>query len=199
MGRNDEMKSLQGTQTEKNLLAAFAGESQARNRYTFFASQAKKDGYEQIAAIFLETADNEKEHAKRFFKFLEGGEVEITASYPAGIIGSTKENLKAAADGEQEEHTKLYPHFAEVAKQEGFSEISVTFRTIALVEKHHEARYRKLHKQVGDGTVFKKEKVVRWKCRNCGYIFEGKTPPAKCPACEHPESFFEVEVWDQID
>jgi rubrerythrin len=193
------MKSLRGTQTEKNLLAAFAGESQARNRYTFFASAAKKEGYEQIAAIFLETADNEKEHAKRFFKFLEGGEVEITASYPAGVIGTTKDNLKAAADGEQEEHTKLYPHFAEIAKQEGFNEISVAFRTIALVEKHHEARYRKLHKQVENGTVFKKEKVVRWKCRNCGYIHEGKTPPVKCPACEHPESFFEVEVWDQIE
>jgi rubrerythrin len=186
------MPNLRGTQTEKNLLAAFAGESQARNRYTFFASKAKKEGYEHIAAIFLETADNEKEHAKRFFKFLEGGEVEITASYPAGIIGTTKENLKASADGEQEEHTTLYPHFAEIAKQEGFSEIAIAFRTIALVEKHHEARYRKLLKQVEDGTVFKKEKVVRWKCRNCGYIHEGKTPPVKCPACEHPESYFEV-------
>ena len=186
------MKSLHGTQTEKNLLAAFAGESQARNRYTFFASTAKKEGYEQVAAIFLETSDNEKEHAKRFFKFLEGGDVEITASYPAGVIGTTKENLKSAADGEQEEHTKLYPHFAEVAKQEGFSEVALAFRTIALVEKHHEVRYRKLQKQVEDGTVFKKEKVVRWKCRNCGYIHEGKTPPAKCPACEHPESYFEV-------
>jgi rubrerythrin len=186
------MQSLRGTQTEKNLLAAFAGESQARNRYTFFASKAKKEGYEHIAAIFLETADNEKEHAKRFFKFLEGGEVEITASFPAGVIGTTKDNLKAAADGEQEEHTKLYPHFAEVAKQEGFAEIAIAFRTIALVEKHHEARYCKLYKQVEEGTVFKKEKVVRWKCRNCGYIHEGKTPPAKCPACEHPESYFEV-------
>ncbi|RPI03056.1 MAG: rubrerythrin family protein [Ignavibacteriae bacterium] len=186
------MKSLRGTQTEKNLLGAFAGESQARNRYTFFASQAKKEGYEQIAAIFLETADNEKEHAKRFFKFLEGGEVEITASFPAGVIGTTLENLKAAADGEQEEWTKLYPKFAEVAKEEGFAEVALAFRTIALVEKQHEARYRKLHKQVSDGTVFKKEKVVRWKCRNCGYIHEGKTPPAKCPACEHPESYFEV-------
>jgi rubrerythrin len=186
------LKSLHGTQTEKNLLAAFAGESQARNRYTFFASKAKKDGYEQIAAIFLETAENEKEHAKRFFLFLEGGDVEITASYPAGVIGTTKENLKASAYGEQEEHTKLYPHFAEVAKQEGFAEVALAFRTIALVEKHHEARYRKLQKQVEEGTVFKKEKVVRWKCRNCGYIHEGKTPPAKCPACEHPESYFEV-------
>ena len=186
------MPSLHGSQTEKNLLAAFAGESQARNRYTFFASAAKKEGYEQIAAIFLETADNEKEHAKRFFKFLEGGAVEITASYPAGVISTTKDNLKAAAEGEHEEFAELYPHFAEVAKQEGFSEIALAFRTIALVEKHHEARYRKLLKQVEDGTVFKKEKVVRWKCRKCGYIHEGKTPPAKCPACEHPESYFEV-------
>ena len=186
------MKSLHGTQTEKNLLAAFAGESQARNRYTFFASQAKKEGYEQIAAIFLETAENEKEHAKRFFKFLEGGAVEITASYPAGVIGTTKDNLKAAAEGEHEEYVELYPHFAVIAKQEGFSEIALAFRTIALVEKHHETRYRKFQKQVADGTVFKKEKVVRWKCRNCGYIHEGKTPPAKCPACEHPESYFEV-------
>jgi len=191
------MPNLHGTQTEKNLLAAFAGESQARNRYTFFASAAKKEGYEHIAAIFLETADNEKEHAKRFFKFLEGGQVEITASYPAGVIGTTKDNLKAAADGEQEEHTKLYPHFAEVAKQEGFSEVALAFRTIALVEKHHEARYRKLQKRVEDGTVFKMDKVVRWKCRNCGYIHEGKTPPKNCPACQHPESYF--EEWEQID
>ena len=186
------MPSLHGSQTEKNLLAAFAGESQARNRYTFFASVAKKEGYEQIAAIFLETAGNEEEHAKRFFKFLEGGAVEITASYPAGVISTTKDNLKAAAEGEHEEFAELYPHFAEVAKQEGFSEIALAFRTIALVEKHHEARYRKLLKQVEDGTVFKKEKVVRWKCRKCGYIHEGKTPPAQCPACQHPESYFEV-------
>ncbi len=186
------MPTVRGTQTEKHLLAAFAGESQARNRYTFFASQAKKEGYEQIAAIFLETADNEKEHAKRFFKFLEGGEVEITASFPAGVIGSTKENLKAAADGEQEEHAKLYPYFADIAKQEGFTEIAQVFRSIATVEKHHEARYRSLMKQVEEGTVFKKEKIVKWKCRNCGYIHSGKTPPAKCPACEHPEAFFKV-------
>ena len=186
------MPSLHGSKTEKNLLAAFAGESQARNRYTFFASVAKKEGYEQIAAIFLETAGNEEEHAKRFFKFLEGGAVEITASYPAGVISTTKDNLKAAAEGEHEEFAELYPHFAEVAKQEGFSEIALAFRTIALVEKHHEARYRKLLKQVEDGTVFKKEKVVRWKCRKCGYIHEGKTPPAQCPACQHPESYFEV-------
>ncbi len=186
------MKSLKGTKTEKNLLAAFAGESQARNRYTYFASQAKKEGYEQISALFLETADNEKEHAKRFFKFLEGGDVEITAMYPAGIIGTTKENLKAAADGENHEHTKLYPEFAVIAKEEGFPEVAAAFRSIAVVEKQHEARYRKLLQNVEQGSVFKKEKVVRWKCRNCGYIHEGKTPPAKCPACEHPEAFFEI-------
>ncbi len=186
------MISLKGTKTEKNLLAAFAGESQARNRYTYFASQAKKEGFEQIAAIFLETADNEKEHAKQFFKFLEGGDVEITATYPAGVIGTTKDNLKAAADGENHEHTKLYPEFAVIAKEEGFPQIATAFRSIALVEKHHEARFRKLHKNMEEGTVFKKEKVVKWKCRNCGYIHEGKTPPAKCPACEHSESYFEV-------
>jgi rubrerythrin len=185
-------KSLKGTRTEKNLLAAFAGESQARNRYTFFASQAKKEGFEQIAAIFLETADNEKEHAKRFFKFLEGGNVEITASFPAGIIGTTKDNLKAAAAGENEEHTKLYPEFAAIAKEEGFPAIAAAFRSIAVVEKHHEARYLKLLKAVEEGKVFKREKIVRWKCRNCGYIHEGKNPPVKCPACEHPESYFEV-------
>jgi rubrerythrin len=186
------MKSIKGTKTEKNLLAAFAGESQARNRYTYFASQARKEGFEHIAGIFLETADNEKEHAKRFFKFLEGGEVEITAAFPAGVIGLTKENLKAAADGEQYEHTKMYPEFAAAAKDEGFLEISSAFRAIALVEKQHEARYRKLLRDVEQGTVFKKEKVVRWKCRNCGYIHEGKNPPQKCPACEHPEAYFEM-------
>jgi rubrerythrin len=186
------MKSIKGTKTEQNLLAAFAGESQARNRYTYFASQARKEGYEQIAAIFLETADNEKEHAKRFFKFLEGGDVEITAKYPAGIIGTTKDNLKAAADGENHEHTVLYPQFATIAKEEGFPEIAGVFRSIAVVEKQHEARYRKLLHNVEQGTVFNKEKVVRWKCRNCGYIHEGKTPPAKCPACEHDSAFFEL-------
>jgi rubrerythrin len=186
------MISLKGTRTEKNLLAAFAGESQARNRYTYFAAQARKEGFEQISAIFLETADNEKEHAKRFFKFLEGGDVEITAIYPAGIIGTTKENLKAAADGENHEHTKLYPEFAAIAKDEGFPEVAAAFRSIAVVEKQHEARYRKLRQNIETGSVFKKEKVVRWKCRNCGYIHEGKTPPAKCPACEHPEAFFEL-------
>ncbi len=186
------MKSIKGTKTEKNLLAAFAGESQARNRYTFFTAQARTEGFEHIAAIFDETADNEKEHAKRFFKFLEGGEVEITAGYPAGIIGTTKENLKAAADGEQFEHTTLYPGFAKVAKDEGFPEVAAAFRAIALVEVQHEKRYRKLLKDVEQGKVFKKDKVVRWKCRNCGYIHEGKNPPQKCPACEHPAAFFEV-------
>jgi len=186
------MKSLKGSRTEKNLLAAFAGESQARNRYTYFASQAKKDGFEQIAAIFLETAEHEKEHAKRFFKFLEGGEVEITASYPAGTIGTTKDNLNAAADGENHEHTKLYPEFAAIAKEEGFPEVAAAFRSIAVVEKNHEARYRRLCQNIEQGTVYKREKVVRWKCRNCGYIHEGKTPPVKCPACEHPEEFFEA-------
>jgi rubrerythrin len=186
------MKSLRGTQTEKNLLCAFAGESQARNRYTYFVSQAKKEGFEHIAAIFQETADNEKEHAKRFFKFLEGGDVTITASYPAGVIGTTAENLKAAAAGENCEHTSIYPGFAQVAKEEGFPEVAAAFRAIALVEKEHEARYLKLLKDVTEGKVFKKEKVVRWKCRNCGYIHEGKNPPQKCPACEHGEAFFEV-------
>jgi len=186
------MKSIKGTKTEKNLLAAFAGESQARNRYTYFASQARKEGFEQIAGIFDETASNEKEHAKRFFKFLEGGEVEVKATFPAGIIADTKKNLKAAADGEQYENTTMYPGFAAVAKEEGFPEVAAAFRAIALAEKAHEARYRKLQKTVEEGKVFKREKVVRWRCRNCGYIHEGKTPPPKCPACEHPEAFFEV-------
>jgi rubrerythrin len=186
------MKSIKGTKTEKNLLASFAGESQARNRYTYFASQAKKDGYEQISAIFLETAENEKEHAKRFFKFLEGGDVEITAAYPAGVIGSTADNLKAAAAGEHEEHTKLYPSFADIADQEGFKEIAICWRRISDVEKHHEARYLELLKQVKDGSVFKKKDKVQWKCRNCGYIHDGDSPPDACPACLHTQAFFEV-------
>jgi len=188
------MKSLKGTKTEKNLLTAFAGESQARNRYTYFASKARAEGFEHIAGIFEETADNEKEHARRFFKFLEGGEVEISAAFPAGVIGTTKENLVAAANGEQYEHTKMYPDFSAIAKEEGFPEVAAAFRAVAVAEKAHEARYRRLHEAVAQGTVFKKEKVVRWKCRNCGYIHEGKTPPAKCPACEHPEAFFEEET-----
>ena len=188
------MKSVKGTKTEKNLLASFAGESQARNRYTYFASQAKKEGYEQIAAIFLETAENEKEHAKRFFKFLEGGMVEITAAYPAGVIGSTADNLKAAAEGENEEHTKLYPEFADIAEQEGFKEIAIAWRRIADVEKHHEERYLELLKSVKDGTVFKKKEALQWKCRNCGYVHDGESAPDTCPACVHPQSYFEILV-----
>lgn len=186
------MKSVKGTKTEKNLLASFAGESQARNRYTYFASKAKKEGYEQIAGIFLETAENEKEHAKRFFKFLEGGMVEITAAYPAGIIGSTAENLKAAAEGENEEHTKLYPEFADIAEKEGFKEIAIAWRRIADVEKHHEERYLALLKNVEEGTVFKKKEKLLWKCRNCGYIHEGDSAPDLCPACVHPQAHFEI-------
>lgn len=186
------MKSIKGTRTEKNLLASFAGESQARTRYTFFASQAKKDGYVQIQKFFEETADNEKEHAKRFFKFLEGGAVEITATYPAGIIGTTSENLAAAADGEHEEHTLLYPEAAKIADEEGFPEIAATFRNIAMVEKHHEERYRALLKNITEGKVFKKDSSIKWKCGNCGYIYEGAVAPDKCPACLHPQSYFEV-------
>jgi len=186
--------NLKGTQTEKNLLAAFAGESQARNRYTYFASQARKEGYEQIAAIFAETADQEKEHAKREFKFLEGGEVEITAAFPAGVIGSTLENLKAAAAGEHYEHTEMYPGFAETADKEGFAEIATVFREIAVAEKRHEERYLALAKNITEGTVFKREKPVRWVCRNCGYVHEGTEPPEVCPACAHPQSHYELEA-----
>ncbi len=186
--------SLKGTQTEKNLLKAFAGESQARNRYTYFASQAKKEGYEQISAIFTETADNEKEHAKRFFKFLESGEaLEITAMYPAGKIGTTVENLKAAAMGENEEWTELYPEFAKVAKEEGFSDVATAFTMIAKVEKEHEERYKKLAENIEKGLVFKKGEKSRWKCRNCGYVHEGDGAPDKCPACVHPQSYFEIK------
>lgn len=182
---------LKGTKTEKNLLTAFAGESQARNRYTFFASQAKKEGYEQISAIFLETAENEKEHAKRFFKFLEGGMVEISGTFPAGIIGTTAQNLKASAEGENEEHTKLYPEAARIAEQEGFKDVALVFRNIASVEKHHEERYLGLLKNIEKGTVFKKSKKIKWKCRNCGLVHEGESAPVKCPACEHPQAYFE--------
>ena len=185
-------KSLKGTKTEKNLLASFAGESQARNRYTYFASVARKAGYEQIAAIFLETADNEKEHAKRFFELLEGGEVEITASYPAGVIGDTASNLEAAATGENLEWTKLYKEAEEVARQEGFEEVAVRFKEIAEVEEQHEKRYRKLLNNVKEGKVFKKDTVVKWKCRNCGYVHEGKEAPEECPACAHPQGFYEL-------
>jgi rubrerythrin len=188
---------LKGTQTEKNLLAAFAGESQARNRYTYFASQAKKEGYEQIRAIFLETADNEKEHAKRLFKFLVGGEVEITAAYPAGVIGTTKENLKEAAAGENYEHTTMYPEFARVAEEEGFSDIACVLRAIAVAEKQHEKRYVTLLEKIEKGRVFKRETPVKWKCGNCGYIHEGTEPPDKCPACAHEKAYFELlcETW----
>ncbi len=191
--RREEMgKSIKGTKTEKNLLASFAGESQARNRYTYFASVAKKSGYEQIASIFLETADNEKEHAKRFFKLLEGGEVEITASYPAGMIKDTAANLEASAAGEHVEWTKLYKEAEDTARKEGFEEIAKQFKEIAEVEEEHERRYRKLLKNIKDGKVFKKDTVVKWKCRNCGYVHEGKDAPDKCPACAHPKSHYEL-------
>ena len=186
------MPSIKGTETEKNLLKAFAGESQARNRYTYFASVAKKDGFEQISAIFTETADNEKEHAKVFFKYLEGGPVEITATYPGGKIGTTAENLLAAADGELEEWSELYPTFADVAEAEGFADVAASFRNIAKVESHHESRYRALLENVNGHKVFKKDGVVFWKCLNCGYVHEGAEAPDMCPACKHPQSFFEL-------
>ncbi|MFC1781321.1 rubrerythrin [Planctomycetota bacterium] len=185
---------LKGTQTEKNLVAAFAGESQARNRYNYFASKAKKEGYEQIAAIFEETANQEKEHAKREFKFLEGGEVEITAAFPAGVIGSTIENLKEAAAGEHYETAEMYPDFAEVAEKEGLPEIAEVFRSIAIAEKRHEQRYLALAKNIEDGVVFKRDKPERWVCRNCGYVHEGLEPPSLCPACAHPLSHYELEA-----
>jgi rubrerythrin len=187
------MKSVKGTQTEKNLLTSFAGESQARNRYTFFASAAKKEGYEQISAIFTETAEQEKEHAKRMFKYLEGGVVEITASFPAGVIGKTLDNLKAAAAGENEEWAEAYPHFAEVADAEGFPEIAEMYRRIAIAEKGHEERYRAFIKNIEEGTVFAKEEETVWQCRNCGYIHVGKEAPESCPACNHPQAYFEVK------
>lgn len=187
------MKTIKGSRTEKNLLKSFAGESQARTRYDYFASQARKEGLEQIWAIFTETALNEKEHAKRFFKFLEGGMAEIVASYPAGKIGATLENLEAAASGENEEWTALYPEFAKVAEEEGFSEIAAAYKMIATVEKAHEARYRKLHKNLEDGKVFEKDGKVIWKCLNCGYLHEGLAAPLKCPACLHPQAFFAVK------
>lgn len=191
------MKNVKGTKTEKNLLTAFAGESQARNRYTFFASRARKEGYEQIAGVFLETADNEKEHAETFFKFLEGSQVEIQASFPAGVISNTRENLREAAEGENYEHTTMYPEFARVAEEEGFSQIAATIRAIASVEKQHERRYLGLCKNLEEGTVFKKDKVVKWKCRNCGYIHEGKEAPEQCPSCAHAKAYFELlcENW----
>lgn len=191
------MASIKGTKTEKNLLKAFAGESQARNRYTYFAGQARKDGYVQIADIFAETADQEKEHAKRFFGFLEGGMLEITASYPAGKIGTTLENLLAAADGEHEEHTMLYPEFARIAREEGFEAVAMVFEKVSVAEKQHEKRYRDLAANMQAGRVFKRDKKVTWRCRNCGYLHEGEEAPAMCPACAHPQAYFELlgENW----
>jgi len=185
-------KSIKGSKTEKNLLAAFAGESQARNRYTYFASAARKEGFEQIANLFLETAENEKEHAKIFFKHLEGGDVEITATYPAGIIGDTKANLEASAAGEQMEWTTIYSNFAAIAKKEGYPEVARSFEQIAKVEKFHEGRYRALIANVVNGEVFKKKQKVKWHCINCGYVHEGTAPPKNCPACLHPQSYYEV-------
>jgi len=190
--KGEKIMELKGSQTEKNILAAFAGESQARNRYTYFASQARKEGYEQMASIFLETADNEKEHAKLFFSLLKGGEAEIVAAYPSGIIGDTAANLKAAADGENLEWTTLYQNFADIAKKEDFPEAYETFSQIAKVEKSHEARYLNLLKNIKEGKVFKKDTPVKWHCRNCGYVFEGREVPERCPVCKHPRAHFEV-------
>ena len=187
------MKILQGTQTEKNLLKSFAGESQARMRYDYFSKQAKKDGLEQISEIFSETALNEKEHAKRFFKFLEGRPVEITAVYPAGKIGTTLENLQASAEGEYEEWSELYPEFAKIAEEEGFADIAITFSKIAEVEKAHEERYRKFYNNLEAGKVFKREETIIWKCLNCGYLHEGNSAPEKCPACLHPQAYFQIK------
>jgi rubrerythrin len=188
------MASLKGTRTEKNLLTAFAGESQARNRYTYFAKQAKKDGYELVAHVFEETANHEKEHAKRLFKFLEGGEVEIAAAFPAGVIGSTLENLRAAAEGEHHENSVMYPEFAQVAKEEGFSEIAAVFASIGHAEEYHEERYAGLAKAIESGTMFKRDAPVAWRCRNCGYVHQGTEPPERCPACDHPKAHYEVNL-----
>ena len=191
------MKDLKGTQTEKNLLAAFAGESQARNRYTYFASQAKKEGYVQISQVFEETANQEKEHAKRFFKFLQGGEVEIQAAFPAGVIGSTADNLKEAAAGENYEWTDMYPSFAAKAREEGFNDVAAVFDAVCVAEKQHEKRYNDFRANIEGKRVFKREEPVTWRCINCGYLFEGTEPPQKCPACAHPQSYFELlgENW----
>ena len=186
------MSDLGGSKTEKNLLTAFAGESQARNRYTYFASQAKKDGFVQISSIFEETANQEKEHAKRLFKFLEGGEVEVTASFPAGVIGTTLENLKASAAGENYEHTEMYPDFAKTANEEGFDTIGAVFEAIAVAEKQHEKRYLDLAANIEAGRVFKRDKEVVWRCGNCGYLHVGKEAPEECPACAHPQAHFEL-------
>ncbi len=191
------MATLKGSQTEKNLLASFAGESQARNRYTYFAGQARKDGLVQIADIFEETAHQEKEHAKRFFKFLEGGEVEIVAAFPAGVIGSTLENLNAAAAGEHYEYSEMYPGFAKIAREEGFDAIAMVWEAVSVAEKQHEKRYRDLAANIQAGTVFKRTEVVVWRCRNCGYLHEGQEAPQMCPACAHPQAHFELlgENW----
>ena len=191
------MSELKGTQTEKNLLIAFAGESQARNKYTYFSKQAKKEGYEQISFIFEETANQEKEHAKRLFKFMKGGEVEITAAFPAGVIGNTYENLMAAAEGEHYEQTEMYPNFAKIAKQEGFPEIASAMEAIAIAERQHEKQYRDLAANIQSGKVFLKDIAVTWRCRNCGYVGGGTKAPEKCPACDHPQAHFEVlkENW----
>ena len=186
------MGTLKGTKTEKNILTAFIGESQARNKYTYFASQAKKDGYEQIRAIFEETANQEKEHAKRLFKFLEGGEVEIQASFPAGVIGTTLENLKAAAAGENFEHTTMYPEFAKTAKEEGFPEVAAVMQAIAVAEKQHEKRYVTLAKNIENDKVFKRDSETIWRCRNCGYLHIANNAPERCPACDHPKAYFEL-------
>lgn len=182
---------LKGSKTEKNLLISFAGESQARSRYKFFSSVARKEGYEQIAAVFEETAEQEKEHAERFFKFLQGGQVEITAAYPAGVIGTTEENLRAAAAGEYEEWAEMYPSFAQVADEEGFADIALAWRNIMKVEEFHQSRYLKLLERLTSGTVFQREEEIEWQCRNCGFVFRGKKAPDKCPACLHPQAFFE--------
>jgi len=191
------MQSLKGTQTEKNLITAFAGESQARNRYTYFASQARKEGLVQISMIFEETANQEKEHAKRFFKFLEGGDVEVAAAFPAGVVGSTGENLKAAAGGENHEWTTMYPGFAKVAREEGFDAVALVFEAISVAEKQHEKRYNDLRANVEGGKVFKKDKKVVWRCINCGYLYEGEEAPKSCPACVHPQAYYELlaENW----
>jgi len=191
------MAKLKGTRTEKNLLAAFAGESQARNRYTYFAGQAKKDGLVQISDIFLETADHEKEHAKRFFKFLEGGEVEITCAFPAGVVGATLANLKAAAAGEHYEHTTMYPGFAKIAEDEGFKDVAAAYRAISIAEKQHEKRYLDLAANIEAGRVFKRDAKATWRCRNCGYLHVGASAPELCPACLHPQAHFELlgENW----
>lgn len=191
------MKSLKGSKTEKNILTAFCGESQARNRYTYFASAAKKEGFEQISAIFTETADQEKEHAKRLFKFLEGGEVEITAAFPAGVVGNTVANLRAAASGESHEENAMYPDFAAVAREEGYPEVATTFENIAIAEGAHKRRYAKLADNIEAGEVFVRNGKVMWRCRNCGFVIEASHAPEKCPACEHPKAYFEIapENW----